>query len=409
MIHGDFRGNIVSGNLAREHVYVMRTEAEVFADLKALCRSAGYVHVLAYLSFCDNIVRYSGQMSPKDMLPMFSRDRLIRTEISTLIGLMIQGDIDWTMPSAPVVQEQLDRTDSLLKELHETFLPSMSGTLAERAKAPVTDLELIGRGEFLREVIFYAGESAYSFQYRDFAPQKYAADDAWLNANRGFSIFDARTVAQSIARLQEQKLMATVAHRATIPPEQWSILPGYTFSVREVAAASGLAEPSVEAILNAFALAPGEKNEAFRALDDFNVANATPLLRFNAEFVLLQSYSLVEAIYESPFYWMVADKPYASTASQNRGRFTETYCRERLELVFGKARVHTNVDIFESKARKVGEIDVLVCFGDRVLIVQAKSKRLTLESRKGNDGQIRDDFKKSVQDSYDQGLTCAQR
>jgi hypothetical protein len=89
--------------------------------------------------------------------------------------------------------------------------------------------------------------------------------------------------------------------------------------------------------------------------------------------------------------------------------FTETFCRDRIELVFGKARVHTNVDIIQSKARKVGEIDVLVLFGDCAVIVQAKSKRLTLESRKGNDGRIRDDFKKSVQDSYDQSLTCAQK
>ena len=55
---------------------------------------------------------------------MFSPNRLIRTEISTLIGLMIQGEMDWTMPSPHVVQEQMDRMDALLKELHETFLPS---------------------------------------------------------------------------------------------------------------------------------------------------------------------------------------------------------------------------------------------------------------------------------------------
>jgi hypothetical protein len=387
----------------------MRNEADVFADLSALCRSVGYVHALANLSFRDNIVRYSGNMSPKDMLPMFSPDHLIRMEISTLIGLMVQGDMNWTMPSPDIVQEQMDRTDSLLKELHETFLPSMSSALAEQAMAPSKDLELLGRGEFLREVIFYGGESAYSFQYRDFAPPKYAADDGWLKANRAFSIFDARTIAQSITRLQEEKLVATVAHMATIPQEEWSVLPGYTFTAREVAAASGLAEITVEAMLNAFTLSPDEKNETFRAVDDFNVANATPLLRFNGEFVLFQSYSIVEAIYDSPFYWMAVDKSYSPTAMQNRGRFTETFCRDRLELVFGKARVHTNVDIFESKARKVGEVDVLVFFGDRAVIVQAKSKRLTLESRKGNDRQIRDDFKKSVQDSYEQGLTCAQK
>ncbi|MGA2136105.1 MAG: nuclease-related domain-containing protein [Bryobacteraceae bacterium] len=230
-----------------------------------------------------------------------------------------------------------------------------------------------------------------------------------MKAHRGFSIFDARTIALSISRLQEQKLMDTRAHMAMIPPEEWSILPGYTFCVGEVAEASGMEELTVESVLDAFALPPAEKNGAFRALDDFNIANATPLLRSDSKFVLLQSYSLVEALYESPFYWMVADKAYAPTAMQNRGRFTETFCCDRLELVFGKERVHTNVDIFESKARKVGEIDVLVLFGDRAVIVQAKSMRLTLESRKGNDSRIRDDFEKSVQDSYEQGLTCAKR
>ena len=383
----------------------MRSETEVFEDLRLLCQSEGYVHALANLSFRDNIVGYSGQLSPNDMLPLFSPERLIRTEISTLIGLMIQGNIVWTMPSAKVVQEQMDRTECLLKELHGTLqLPFYDAF--EKQKFP---LELFGQGEFLREAIFYAGESAYTFQYRDFASKKYAADDAWLRENKGFSILAARTIAQSIARFQEHKLMATTVQMAAIPPEQWSILPGYSFSVAEIAAASGEPEPTVASFLDAFALAPNEKNKSFRGLDDFNVANATPLLRFNNKFVLLQSYSLVGSLYESPFYWMAKDTTYRSKAMENRGNFTESFCRDRLELVFGSSRVHTNVDIFESKAKKFGEIDVLAFFGDRAVIVQAKSKRLTMESRKGNDGQIRDDFKKSVQDAYDQGLACAQK
>jgi len=79
-------------------------------------------------------------MRPKDTLPMFSHDRLIRTEISTLIGLMIQGEMDWTIPSPHVLQQQIDRTDALLKELHETFLQFMSGAIAEQAEAPAQDL-----------------------------------------------------------------------------------------------------------------------------------------------------------------------------------------------------------------------------------------------------------------------------
>jgi len=41
------------------------------------------------------------------------------------------------------------------------------------------------------------------------------------------------------------------------------------------------------------------------------------------------------------------------------------------------------------------------------VVLQGKSKRLTLEARKGNDRQIRDDFKKAVQESYDQAHQCA--
>ena len=70
--------------------------------------------------------------------------------------------------------------------------------------------------------------------------------------------------------------------------------------------------------------------------------------------------------------------------------------------------MYSNVDVYESKGKRVGEIDVLVIFGNRAFILQAKSKRLTLEARRGNDNQIKDDFRKSVQDSYDQGYECAQ-
>jgi hypothetical protein len=48
--------------------------------------------------------------------------------------------------------------------------------------------------------------------------------------------------------------MDTRAHMAMIPPEEWSILPGYTFCVGEVAEASGMEELTVESVLDAFAL-----------------------------------------------------------------------------------------------------------------------------------------------------------
>ena len=119
-------------------------------------------------------------------------------------------------------------------------------------------------------------------------------------------------------------------------------------------------------------------------------------------------YGISEAMYESPFYWMCEDKMYAPTAFRHRGEFTETYSAERLKHVFGPERVFQNVELIKSKKEVLSEIDVLVLFGDRAIVLQAKSKRLTLEARKGNDLQLKDDFKKAVQSAVDQAVVCAE-
>ncbi len=185
-------------------------------------------------------------------------------------------------------------------------------------------------------------------------------------------------------------------------------MPGNAFSVQEVADYRHIDPAIVDRVLSAFAVPPGVHNEQFKALHDFNVANACPLIRMpDGTYLLFHIYSLVEALYEAPFYWMGADKAYVSTAMQNRGVFTEQFAVERLRQVFGAENVLANIDIYDSRDTKPAEIDVLVLFGNRALVLQAKSKRLTLEARRGNDLQIKDDFKKSIQDSSDQAYRCA--
>ena len=107
---------------------------------------------------------------------------------------------------------------------------------------------------------------------------------------------------------------------------------------------------------------------------------------------------------------MAADKAYAATAMTNRGLFTEEFTADRLDKVFRSANVLRNVGILETKARKkkISEIDALVLFGDRAIVVQAKSKKMTLAARKGNDLQIQADFKGAVQDACDQAMLCSE-
>lgn len=385
----------------------MRSEQEIFDELASLCGSPGYVHAIAYLCSRDNAIQYSGEMKAEDMQHLFSKSRLIRTETSTLVGLMLKGAIDYTLPAPLVLEKYIESTEALLEETHHAMSISVWDDI-DPAKIAEEGINPFTSGAALREPIFYGGESAYSFQYRDFSPAKYANDDLWLIANKGFSIHVARNVVFAISRLQDEKSISVMHAMRGAPQETWTFLPGNTFSVQEVADYGHIDPASVDRVLSAFAVSSGVCNEQFKALHDFNIANARPLIRMpDGTYLLFHIYSLVEALYEAPFYWMGADKTYVSTAMQNRGVFTEQFAVERLRQVFGAENVLANIDIYESKGTKLAEIDVLVLFGNRALVLQAKSKRLTLEARRGNDMQIKDDFKKSIQQSSDQAYRCA--
>lgn len=386
----------------------MRTEGSIFRDLSGICTSPGFVHALAFLCFRDSVIRYSDEMSSEDMAHLFSTERLIRTERATLIGLMVQREIDWSLPDAKTIQHYIDETEKLLKELHE----SMSSPTWEELRDALESGKRTNpfeKGSSLREPIFYGGESAYSFQFRDIAVPKYQADDPWLEKQKGFTIKCARDVVHALVKLQNSEFTAILQSLADRDPKEWTFLPCFVFTTDELAEASGMDREVIERVVNAFVLPAGDRNQSFGAIDDFNVVSAMPIVQIgDGRLFILEQYALEQSLYESPFFWMLDDLAYRDTALVNRGNFVEDFSETRLRSIFGKDAVLPNVRICKAKGKDVGEIDTLVIFGDRAIVVQAKSKRLTLEARKGNDNLIRSDFKKSVQDSYDQAFVCAQ-
>lgn len=384
----------------------VRSEVEVFEDLAVLAREPGYIHAIALICYRDNLVIYTKEMKASDLQKLFSRERLIRTEITTILGLVARGPIDFTQPDAGTIQEYVNRTDRLMKELHDAMGHPVWQAMIDAAKARERDVD-IWRGEALREPIFYGGESAYSFQYRDLSLEKYRADDPWLIRNKGFSISQAQAIARMMCILLDEKATHTFAElkKTGVSPTSW--LSAFELLPDEIAGRAGIPVAQVEAFLDAFTLR-GD-NQQFRAVADFNTVNATPLLPTgHGSILLFQHYSIYESLYESPFYWMMADTAYQATAAKHRGAFTEEFTARRLASVFGAHRVHSNAVLAQTKGTTAGEIDVLVVFGDRLIIVQTKSKKLTLEARRGNDGQLRKDFAGAIQDSYDQAWLCAQ-
>ena len=119
-----------------------RHEEEIFAELTTLCAAPGFVHAIAFLSFRDAFVAYSEQMRPGDMQHLFSRDRLIRSEIATLIGLLIKNDVDYSIPSPDALQKYIDSTDTLIRDLHDC----LTGAFFTKGRAQAISEYLSGTG-----------------------------------------------------------------------------------------------------------------------------------------------------------------------------------------------------------------------------------------------------------------------
>lgn len=382
----------------------VRKEAEIFSELAEICTSPGYIHAIAFLCFRDNTVKYADKLTSDDLLQQFSMDRLVRTEISTLIGLACKKQISTDLPSPEVFQRYIQKTDALLQEIHQVMIPPIE-EIFDPDKIDDQSFNPFRNGMTLREPIFYSGESAYYFQYRDLSKEKYRKDNDWFLKNKGFSIQQAIDITISIQSLLNDKINNLVLGLVDKDSSERTILSAYTFTAQEVSIASNTEIDIVRLVIESFV--SSIDIDGFKSIDDFNPQNAYPIIKLPEDkYLLFQIYSLMEALYETPFFWFKEDRKYYSVAMQHRGEFTEEFSAERLKLVFGEERVFLNIDIYDSK-RKAGEIDVLVVFANRAIILQAKSKKLTITARKGNDNSLQDDFKKAIQDAYDQAHLCA--
>lgn len=386
----------------------LRPEAEVFRDLEVLCTSPGYVYALASIHLANDIIPYSGKLKPEDLLPTYSWNRLIRSELSTLFGLMIKRPVSYDFQGNEVTGRYVDETYRLMEDLHRAIDGPGKANFIEAVKSGADLDAVLTHGGFLREAMFYGAESALSCQYIDLAKEKYQADNPWLLENKGFAIGDAVAVVSALISLQPDHIIQVM--RAQRPPRSLDMaLPALALGPGELVQKSGIARERVDAVIAAFCVADGEANQEYRAASDFNVVNATPLLRLpDGHVVNFHTTSLGVALYEAPFFWMAKDKAYFHEHARGyRGDFAEKFCARRLGLVMRTSRIFTNVLLKDRQGNEVGEIDILLRYGDRALVFQVKSKRLTLEAQKGIEEKIRDDFQKGVQKAYDQGFSCA--
>ncbi|WP_417831968.1 SEC-C metal-binding domain-containing protein [Terasakiella sp.] len=379
-----------------------RSEQDILDELEALCASPGYQHLIAGLAMENNFLVFEGDVTGDVMMQMKGHDRLIRNEIQLLISLMVKSQIHDVVPSPIDMTALYNETQRLLAELHDSMKPQfvVDGEIDHEA------LDAFGTGKFLREPIFYGGEAAFMIQYLDLAKARYQKDEQWFIDNKGVSVNQCCDLSYALLDLLHDHL--SEFRQQDHDPDQFTCLPIFQFSIDELVERTECDHQIVKAFVDAFASPPIPFNDGYRAMNDFSISNAQPFIMMpNGHYVLYDMFTLAESFYESPIFWLRDDKTYRSTAEKHRGDFTEEFSADRLQSVFGNQRIYTNVNILDETGNRAGEIDVLVVFADRAIILQAKSKTLTMKARGGDNDAIQADFKAAVQHAYDQGYDCA--
>ena len=371
----------------------------ILADLDELVQQAGFVYTFCLLALEDQIV-------PLDAVDTIDwHERLSQQELALLLRLLANSPLDLkAVPSRPVYDGQAQAARALLKELQASFWqfspafrqslmhppPGASGAPSLAALHP----------DSVVESIFYSALGAYDFQYLAMAKQRYAEDAAWLTNYIGAPYADVVDVVPLLEQVLEERFQSL---RQPTSFEDFCriVFEAYCFDASDLPSTH---RESVEALCRAFSFIPGDAPGLPLEVGDYNRVNSHPLLSVEGFGYFFPIYSLLpQALYESPFYWMNDDPSYSQSGFQNKGAFTERFPCSLLRSVLGEHNVYHGLKLRQGKS-DITDIDVLGVYGNKAIIVQAKSKKLTIPSRRGDVVSLQKDFQQAIQDAYEQGL-----
>ena len=377
------------------------TQGQCFTKLRSLVASPGFVYTLAHVAFSDFFLDQEHDATAGEW-----RYRLSADELTLVSGLFAAGGVDvQTVPGADAHRSQVGHLRNHLQELQEVVRrPTTERIWSElRTAAAGPGGGHAGIPKFptpadLVEPIFYSGLGAHDFQYLAMASERYRHDAEWLDENVGLSISRLTTVVEELMRLRHARAEAYRAD-ASHGERRSAELAVLSFSRNDL---PFLSDEQFNSFAERFVTVPGEMEFVPDAVGAMNDLEFKPILRIGPDRYFMPSgFHLAKSVYDNPRFWMQKDPEYADQAGANRGRATEEIAARILEPVFGNG-VYRDVLIKEGRDT-VTDIDILAVAGNRALVVQAKSKRLTEVARKGDERQLVKDFAQAVQDAYDQG------
>ena len=380
-----------------------RPMTEIVSDLCTLAQSGGSLHAISEIIYRDWVLMIDTVEArvADDPAQRWSTDKLNTNELMLLLGLAVQSGSDRIWSVLPSDEKFAGKVDKLLRELHDRvnedspWIDRETGVLAETSAVI---------GSIAREAIYYGADGFYLHQFRDLARHRFRADQEWMLQNVGISIRPIVEIATYIAERVTLQMDYSGQRRARGTLEPGEHFGSLLISKESLRKRFGR---KVDAFLAKFSTPAVNANLDFTDPFTVNMASIAPLIDIGDHVFVPSQHRLFQSVHESPFYWMIADKAYREIASGHRGRFLEDTAAHLLRRVFGADHVHQNVTLYQGK-NIAGEIDVLVAYGEFVIVGQAKSKRVSLKARAGDKEALETDFKGAIQDPYEQALSCAE-
>lgn len=380
---------------------MINTTENCLNALRELCRKPGFVQVLAYYSLRFHWINpWGGSVKSQDRYRPPTR-----REFALLEHLCFEQNPDCRPLDANELQEYLDDADRLLAELHE----AVNGRFLTKMRFDDNGVFDVANsvGDGMSEVLFYGSDTEYSYQFSEFAIEKYSKESQWLHERMGFSFEELMAVVKCISDCWNKRIFANgLSFVSAARNTKLDLVNALTLEIKGICASTNLSDELIETIVRLFSFSP-----PLRELPVWNELPTTvirPLIEKGTTIVLSHPYFLLRALYYNPTFWIrEKDKQYASNIlPAHRKDYTEKFVFERMQTLFGTKDVLRDVKIKKVKGGDITDIDVLVLWRSFALIIQVKAKTITQSALQGEMQKIQDDFQKAVYNSYEQGVVC---
>jgi len=401
-----------------------RPTSAVLADLEVLAGTRGYMRVLAEIT-SRNLF-----FGVQEVATVNWRERITYQELTLLVGLALKSTpLSYDELAKKELDELVNKTRELLEELHWSYSTQFYEVMNQmatqenggEAASSMSDDEkderfrkLFGSSASMIEVTFYDDSGSYDFQYLEMAPRLYQYDLEWL-AKKGMDFEKAALIYKGFKNLfqamhhgnSNPKLVkkATKGGRLTSMDEvtfpKDLLLKAVKNSANDVG--KDISKAEFDKFLELFSAKPEEQFEDFSGPGDLNIVNIRPIIQISSDaYFIPVSFNIAEAIYQSAAYWMRQDTAYLETAAKNRGRANEQITYKYFQKIFGQL-AFKSLKVVKGK-KTLTDIDVMGVIGSVAVVVQNKSKKMTVEALRGNEEILKNDFKQAIQSAYNQGI-----